>query len=48
MSVLSTAIYTVGSEEAKRFAGMAEGMEAAYQRQPGFQRLIVARLWGRR
>jgi hypothetical protein len=41
MSVLSTAIYTLGGEEeAKRFAGMAKGMEAAYQRQPGFQRLL--------
>ena len=47
MSVLSTAIYTLGSEEeAKRFAGMAKGMEAAYQRQPGFQRLIVAQVVG--
>ena len=43
MSVLSTAVYTVASEEeARRFAGMAEGMTAAYQAQPGFQRLIVA------
>jgi heme-degrading monooxygenase HmoA len=44
MSVLSTAVYTVASEEeAQRFAGMAEGMTAAYQAQPGFERLIVAR-----
>lgn len=43
MSVLSTAVYTVASkEEAERFAGMAAGMMAAYEHQPGFQRLIVA------
>ncbi|MBU0492948.1 MAG: antibiotic biosynthesis monooxygenase [Chloroflexi bacterium] len=44
MSVLSTAIYTVASEEeAQRFADMAEGMTRSYEAQPGFQRLIVAR-----
>lgn len=44
MSILSTAIYTVASEEeAQRFAAMAGGMTAAYQAQPGFERLIVAR-----
>jgi heme-degrading monooxygenase HmoA len=47
MSILSTAIYTLGSEdEALRFAGMAKGMEAAYQTQPGFQRLMVAQVVG--
>ena len=44
MSILSTTIYTVASEEdAQRFASMAEGMTAAYKAQPGFERLIVAR-----
>ena len=44
MSVLSTALYTVGSEaEAEQFVGMARGMTAAYQDQPGFERLVVAR-----
>jgi len=44
MSVLSTVIYTVTSEEeALQFAGMAHGMTAAYSTQPGFERLIVAR-----
>jgi heme-degrading monooxygenase HmoA len=44
MSVLSTAVYTVTSEaEAEQFVGMARGMTAAYQQQPGFERLIVAR-----
>ena len=47
MSILSTAIYTLKSEdEAERFAGMAKGMEAAYQTQPGFQRLMVAQVVG--
>ncbi len=44
MSVLSTALYTVNSEaEAEQFVGMAHGMTAAYQAQPGFERLVVAR-----
>ena len=44
MSVLSTALYTVGSEaEAEQFVGMARGMTAAYQAQPGFEKLVVAR-----
>jgi heme-degrading monooxygenase HmoA len=44
MSVLSTAPYTVGSEaEAEQFVGMAQGMTAAYEAQPGFERLVVAR-----
>jgi len=43
MSVLSTALYTLGSEEeAQQMIGMAEGMTAAYAAQPGFERLIVA------
>jgi len=44
MSILSTALYTVSSEEeAERFVAMAPGMNAAYQEQPGFERLVVAR-----
>ena len=44
MSVLSTALYTVSSEEeVEQFIGMAAGMTAAYSAQPGFQRLVVAR-----
>ena len=44
MSVLSTALYTVASEaEAAQFIGMARGMTAAYEQQPGFERLVVAR-----
>ncbi len=44
MSVLSTALYTVASEaEAEQFVGMARGMTAAYEQQPGFERLVVAR-----
>jgi heme-degrading monooxygenase HmoA len=44
MSVLSTALYMVGSEaEAEQFVGMASGMTAAYQDQPGFEKLVVAR-----
>ena len=44
MSVLSTALYTVGSEaDAERFVAMAHGMAAAYAQQPGFERLLVAR-----
>jgi heme-degrading monooxygenase HmoA len=47
MSILSTAIYTLAvEEEAQRFAGMAQGMEAAYKAQPGFQRLLVAQVVG--
>lgn len=38
------AFYTVGSaEEAEQFAGMAHGMAAAYEEQPGFERLTVTR-----
>jgi heme-degrading monooxygenase HmoA len=44
MSVLSTALYTVSTEEeAEQFVGMAPGMTAAYSQQPGFERLVVAR-----
>lgn len=44
MSILSTALYTVATdEEAEQFVGMARGMTAAYTAQPGFERLIVAR-----
>jgi heme-degrading monooxygenase HmoA len=44
MTVLSTALYTVSSEEeAQRFVGMAGGMSAAYAEQDGFVRLVVAR-----
>jgi len=44
MSVLSTAVYTVATEaEAEQFVGMARGMTAAYQEQPGFEKLVVAR-----
>ncbi len=44
MSVLSTALYTVSTdEEAEQFVGMARGMTAAYSQQPGFERLVVAR-----
>jgi heme-degrading monooxygenase HmoA len=44
MSVLSTALYTVGSEEeAERFIAMAVPMGAAYAEQVGFEKLVVAR-----
>jgi len=44
MTVLSTALYTVSSEEeADRFVAMATPMGAAYAEQPGFQKLVVAR-----
>lgn len=44
MTVLSTALYTVTTEEeAEQFVGMAHGMTAAYAAQPGFERLVVAR-----
>ncbi len=44
MSVLSTALYTVASdEEAEQFVGMARGMTTAYSQQPGFEKLVVAR-----
>lgn len=44
MSILSTALYTVASEEeAAQFVAMAPGMSAAYSQQPGFEKLIVAR-----
>ena len=44
MSALSTAIYTVSSEEeAERFVAMARPMTAAYAEQPGFEKLVVAR-----
>jgi heme-degrading monooxygenase HmoA len=44
MTVLSTALYTVATEEeAEQFVGMAHGMTAAYSQQPGFERLVVAR-----
>lgn len=44
MSILSTAVYTVTSDaEAEQFLGMARGMTAAYEQQPGFERLVVAR-----
>ena len=44
MSVLSTALYTVTTEaEAEQFSAMAPGMSAAYENQPGFERLVVAR-----
>lgn len=44
MSILSTSLYTVNTEaEAEQFVGMARGMTAAYEQQPGFERLVVAR-----
>lgn len=44
MSVLSTALYTVSTEEeAERFVAMAVPMGAAYAEQPGFEKLVVAR-----
>jgi heme-degrading monooxygenase HmoA len=44
MSILSTALYTVSTEEeAEQFVAMAPGMSAAYAEQPGFERLVVAR-----
>ena len=44
MSVLSTALYTVATdEEAERFVAMALPMGAAYAEQPGFEKLVVAR-----
>jgi len=44
MSILSTALYTVSTpEEAERFVAMAPGMTAAYEQQPGLERLVVAR-----
>ncbi|MDF1543332.1 MAG: antibiotic biosynthesis monooxygenase family protein [Anaerosomatales bacterium] len=44
MSVLSTALYTVSTEdEAERFVAMAVPMGAAYSEQPGFEKLVVAR-----
>ena len=44
MSILSTALYTVSTpEEAEQFISMAPGMTAAYEEQPGFEKLIVAR-----
>jgi len=44
MSVLSTAMYTVSTEEeAERFVAMAAPMSAAYAQQPGFEKLVVAR-----
>lgn len=44
MSVLSTALYTVSTEEeAERFVAMAVPMSAAYSEQPGFEKLVVAR-----
>ena len=44
MSVLSTALYTVSTEEeAERFVAMTVPMSAAYAEQPGFEKLIVAR-----
>ena len=44
MSILSTALYTVSTpEEAVQFVAMAPGMTAAYEQQPGFEKLIVAR-----
>lgn len=44
MSVLSTALYTVSTEEeAERFVAMAAPMSAAYAEQPGFEKLVVAR-----
>ena len=43
MPVLSTAIYTVSSqEEADQMIAMAGGMSAAYAAQPGFEKLVVA------
>ena len=43
MSVLSTAIYSLNSqEEAEQMIGMAGGMTAAYAAQPGFEKLIIA------
>ena len=44
MSVLSTALYTVATdEEAERFVAMALPMGAAYAEQPGFEKLVGAR-----
>ena len=44
MSVLSTALYTVATdEEAERFVAMALPMGAAYAEQPGLEALVVAR-----
>jgi heme-degrading monooxygenase HmoA len=44
MSILSTAVYTVSTEEeAEQFAAMTPGMSAAYEQQPGFEKLVVAR-----
>ena len=44
MSILSTALYTVSApEEAEQFISMAPGMAAAYEQQPGFEKLVVAR-----
>lgn len=44
MSVLSTALYTVSTEEeAERFVAMAVPMSAAYAEQAGFEKLVVAR-----
>ncbi len=44
MTVLSTALYTVSTEEeAERFVAMAVPMSAAYAEQPGFEKLVVAR-----
>ncbi len=44
MSILSTALYTVSTpEEAEQFISMAPGMTAAYEQQPGFEKLVVAR-----
>lgn len=44
MSILSTALYTVSApEEAEQFIAMAPGMTAAYEQQPGFEKLVVAR-----
>ena len=44
MSFLSTALYTVSSEEeAQQFVAMAPGMGVAYEQQPGFEKLVVAR-----
>jgi heme-degrading monooxygenase HmoA len=43
MSVLSTALYTLNSqEEVEQMVGMAAGMTAAYSAQPGFEKLVVA------
>ncbi|MDA3936115.1 MAG: antibiotic biosynthesis monooxygenase [Actinomycetota bacterium] len=44
MSILSTALYMVSTEEeAEQFVAMAPGMSAAYEQQPGFEKMVVAR-----